>query len=92
MSVTEVQSDPVGHAAKREWRKQIADAVQGGASVAEAARKFGGTLQTVRNACRENGVAYPGMRCSPKPDVQRGVALGKRSRTKSPVLKVRVAR
>jgi len=52
----------VGHAARRLRREKVAQYVRraGGAREAldAAAEKFGVTVNTVRTACREHGVAY----------------------------------
>lgn len=45
------------HIARAERRKQMADAVLLGASVAATARKFNVTVATVRGACDQSGVS-----------------------------------
>jgi transcriptional regulator with GAF, ATPase, and Fis domain len=49
----------LSHAERRERRKKISATVRRTGDVEAAARAFGVTLTTVRDACREHGVVIP---------------------------------
>lgn len=49
----------ITHDERRHRRKQIANEIKGGQSIATVCKTYGVTLRTVRDSCAEYGVEFP---------------------------------